>query len=215
MVGAGGHGRVVCEAIVAAGASQVVGFVDDGIPAGTEFCGFSILGQVSQLATWVDSHLVTECVVAAGDNAVRRALVERISALVPTLRFATVVHPGALVSASAQIEPGAVILAGAVVSTGARVGAHCIINTGGQLDHDSVLDDYASLAPGAVTGGCVRVGSGTAIGLGASVIHGIAIGAETVVGAGAVVVRPVPENVVVLGVPAKVVATRQRGDTYL
>ena len=61
----------------------------------------------------------------------------------------------------------------------------------------------------------MRVGRATAIGLGASVIHGVTIGDDTVVGAGAVVLRDVPERVVAYGVPARVARTRQPGEPYL
>jgi acetyltransferase-like isoleucine patch superfamily enzyme len=61
----------------------------------------------------------------------------------------------------------------------------------------------------------VRLGRATAIGIGASVIHEVTIGADTVVGAGAVVVGDLPERVVAYGVPARVVRSREPGEPYL
>ena len=72
-----------------------------------------------------------------------------------------------------------------------------------------------SIAPGATLGGNVRVGGGSAISLGVGVIHGITIGEDTVIGAGAVVVRDMPPGVVAYGVPARVIRTRARGERYL
>jgi UDP-perosamine 4-acetyltransferase len=60
------------------------------------------------------------------------------------------------------------------------------------------------VAPGAAIASLVRVGEKTMIGIGATVIERIKIGANSIVGAGAVVVDDVPDNVVVVGVPARV-----------
>ena len=106
-------------------------------------------------------------------------------------------------------------MAGAVINSGTQVGRHCIVNTSARVDHDSVLGDFVSVAPGATLGGSVHVGEYSAISLGASVIHGITIGHDTVIGAGAVVVRNVDSNVVAYGVPARVVRRRERGQRYL
>ncbi|WP_281425962.1 hypothetical protein [Polymorphospora rubra] len=42
------------------------------------------------------------------------------------------------------------------------------------------------------------------IGGGVTIIHGVAIGANTIIGSGGVVTRPIPANVVAVGPPARV-----------
>jgi len=148
-------------------------------------------------------------IVAVGDNFVRATLAARYSV------FGVAIHSSARVSRHAEIGPGSVVMAGAVINAGARVGAHCIINSAASVDHDCLIADFAHVAPGATLGGNVHVGSGTMIGLGANVIHGIAIGAHTVIGAGSTVVRDVPSNVVAFGLPARVIRARATGDRYL
>jgi acetyltransferase-like isoleucine patch superfamily enzyme len=106
-------------------------------------------------------------------------------------------------------------MAGAVVNPGARVGAFCILNTNSSIDHDCILEDYASLAPGVVTGGGVVIGRYTAIGIRATVVHGVRIGEHSVIGAGATVLHDIPDHVVAYGTPARVVRNRQTGDPYL
>jgi acetyltransferase-like isoleucine patch superfamily enzyme len=90
-----------------------------------------------------------------------------------------------------------------------------LLGTKASIDHDGVMGDYASLAPGVTTGGGVTIGTMSAVLLGANVIHGITIGEHTVVGAGALVLRDVPDRVVAYGVPAKVVAPRTESAPYL
>jgi UDP-perosamine 4-acetyltransferase len=77
------------------------------------------------------------------------------------------------------------------------------------VEHDCEIGDHVHVSVGARLGGGVRVGEATLIGLGAIVRHGISVGRMSIVGAGAVVVDDVPDGVVVVGTPARVVRTVQ------
>jgi len=55
-----------------------------------------------------------------------------------------------------------------------------------------------------------RVRRGASIGSGAVILCGVTIGARAMVGAGAVVTRDVPDEAVVVGVPARVQAQQER-----
>ena len=89
------------------------------------------------------------------------------------------------------------------------------MNTRASLDHHGVMGAYASLAPGVATGGNVSIGEGSAVSIGATVLHGRSIGAWSVVGAGATVIKDVPDHVVAYGTPARVVRGRESGERYL
>lgn len=211
ILGASGHGRVVADAAERAGYT-IAGFIDRD-PAAAPWRGYAVLGGDDQVGALVAG--ATPLVIAVGEPAVRRSVVERLSARFPDLRFAAVVHPGAIVARDVEVRPGAVILAGAIVNTGARIGAHTIVNTGAIVEHDCTLAPFASLGPGATLGGTTTVGEGAIIGLGAGVIHCRTVGEDALVGAGAMVVRDVPPRAVVVGVPARVVRHRDPGDRYL
>ena len=60
------------------------------------------------------------------------------------------IHPRAYVSPRTTVETGSVVLPMAVVNTGVRVGEGCIINIGALIDHDSVIENWVHLAPGAI-----------------------------------------------------------------
>jgi sugar O-acyltransferase (sialic acid O-acetyltransferase NeuD family) len=215
VVGAGGHAGVVLDAVACQGRYRVVGLVDSVLPAGARYLGYEVIGDeaaLPALARALDARLV---VVALGDNWQRRALAERFEQVLGGPRFGTVVHPAASVAPDIELGVGTMVLAGAVLVRGCRVGRGCIVNTHASLDHDGVLEDYASLGPGAVTGGNVRVGTCTAVGLGARVVHGVTIGRHSVVGAGALVLEDVPSGVVAYGAPARVVRKRQPDEPYL
>ena len=201
LIGAGGHARVIADILIDCGHSPSA-FLDDAPQHNSIFNIPVIQGlELPEPAASV--------IIAVGDNFVRATLATRYS------KFAIALSPYARVSRHAEIGPGSVVMAGAVINAGARIGAHCIINTCASVDHDCLIADFAHVAPGATLGGNVQVGSGTLIGLGANIIHGLVIGAHTVIGAGSTVVRDIPDNVVALGSPARITRTRSAGDRYL
>ncbi len=215
VVGGGDQGRQVISAIEADGGDRIVGLLDRAIPPGTVVAGYPVLGPEGDLGSTADHHGARAFIVAIGDNATRGTAVERLVAACPQLSLYTVVHPAASVARDATVGEGSIVLAGAVVSNGCVVGRAVLLGTRSSIDHDCVVADYASLAPGVTTGGTVRVGRATALGVGANVVHGITIGADTVVGAGTLVLEDIPERVVAYGVPAVVARTREPGEPYL
>lgn len=209
IIGAGGHGKVVCDVLVAGG-HRVVGWIDDA-PArrGRMVCGYPVLGSRKQLPAllrrWGRSR--PQFMVAIGDNRQRGRIFDEL--VRRTLRPATAVHPSAAIASSARLGRGVLVCAGAVVNPDARISDNVIINTSASVDHDNRLERDVHLSPGAHTGGHVRLGRGVHLGLGAVVLPDRSVGAYTIVGAGAVVDQDLPAGVVAVGVPARA-ARRQR-----
>ncbi len=92
---------------------------------------------------------------------------------------------------------------GAILGAETRVGRGAIINTASSIDHDGNIGDYVHIAPGVHLAGCVTVGEASFLGVGACVIPERSIGSGSTIGAGAVVVRDVPDNQVWVGCPAR------------
>jgi len=214
VIGAGDHGKVVADIANCAG-HEVVGFLDDSLPVGATVQGISILGTVDEITEISTRFQVTAGVVAIGDNSIRARIVEKVEKAIPQFFWSSLIHPSATVAADVIVGAGSVVMAGVVVNPGCEIGCHCILNTHATLDHDGELECYTSLAPGSVLGGRVSVGGFTAICIGAHVIHGVQIGAQTVIGAGALVIKDIPDHVVAYGSPASIIRSRQDGDRYL
>lgn len=204
VVGAGGHGVVVADALLAAG-RRVLGFIDeDRARHGQTLLGLPVLGGDEAL----EAHRASNVRLANGIGGVggtgqpsRRAEVQRrLEARGHT--FASVVHPSAIVSRHAEIGTGAQLLAGCVVQPLARIGRGAIVNTRAVVEHDVVLGDFAHVAPGAVLCGNVHVGEGAHVGAGAVVRQGLRLAPATVVGVGAAVVRDCAGGIWA-GVPAR------------
>lgn len=205
IVGAGGHGQVVADALLAARASRqreldLLGYADDDpVLWGQTLVGLPVLGSVEQALERAHDAIV----VAIGSNRARQQLIARLTGSGESLVSA--IHPAAVISPCAQIAPGCMVLAGAVVNTGARLGAGVIVNTCASVDHHSVLGDCVHLAPGAHTGGEVMIDRGALVGLGASIVPRCTIGAWATVGAGAAVIHDVPAGCTVVGTPARII----------
>lgn len=135
--------------------------------------------------------------------------VEQVRALgVP---FATLVHPLARVSRQAQLGEGCIVSPFANVSTKTVLGEHVFLNRGVLVGHHTRIGDYCSIQPAAAVSGLVTIGKQTYIGAGAIVRDRMTIGAGCVIGAGAVVTKDLPDRVLAMGVPARVVETDIEG----
>jgi sugar O-acyltransferase (sialic acid O-acetyltransferase NeuD family) len=154
---------------------------------------------VARLEGPADGRGFDAVAMAIGANGVRLRCLQRLRSFpVPPL-----VHPSAVVSASATLGRGTVVFAMAVVNADATVGDACIVNTAAVVEHDCVLGDGVHLSPSATLAGNVRVASCGWIGAGATVLPGVRVDADAVVGGGALVRAEVAAGQVVAGVPAR------------
>lgn len=212
-LGAGGHAKVVIEALRCDAAYELVGLLDPDIRLqGGQVLGVPVLGDDSLLAGLAQQgvrHFFVG-VGAVGDMAPRRRLFEY--GLQQGLAPISIIHPRATVSPSAVLGSGITILAGAIVNAQARIGKNVIVNTGAVVEHDCMIGDHVHIATGAKLASTVQVGDGTHIGIGASIRQCICIGRDVTVGAGAVVVGDIADGVVAVGVPARILRWKDRAN---
>lgn len=126
--------------------------------------------------------------------------------------FPDLVHPSTIRSSRIRFpDDGCLITAGNILTTSVSLGVQSLVNLRCTLTHDVVVGAFSVLAPGVHLSGHVTVGEGVAVGTGAVVIEGRSIGSWSVVGAGSVVTRDVPDNATAVGIPARVIKTRDAG----
>ena len=93
-----------------------------------------------------------------------------------------------------------------VMESGTMVGAFSYLLSGGEYDTRSAVP--FALQSGMETKGPLAIGTNCWLAARVTVLDAASIGAHSVIGAGAVVTRPVPEHVIAVGIPAKVVGAR-------
>lgn len=205
VIGGRGHAKVLVSTLLLCRRS-ILGFVDLN-PKAPPVLGIRCLGSDVAVSLHApgDVRLVNG-VGCTGSSASRQDIYDRFTR--QGYRFATVIHPSAIVAPEVQIEDGVQIMAGAILQSGSSVGCNAIVNTGAIIDHDCVVGAHAHIAPGAVLSGGVHVDSGAHVGTGARIIQGVSIGAASVVGAGAVVIKDVSPGVTTVGVPARAIDSK-------
>lgn len=200
VVGAGGHSKVVVDSALAAGFSIAAVLGRPGDP--DEVFGVPVLHEPGSMEA--DGFII-----AVGNNATRASLYQKY--LHDGLRPVTVIHPSAVISASALVGEGSFIAPGAIVNCDARIGTNAILNTGCSVDHDCIVGDHAHIAPGVALCGGATVGEGALIGVGSCLAPLTSVGEWATVGAGAAVIAEVPRNATWAGVPARPLNDRAGG----
>lgn len=180
IVGAGGHGRSVAEAVLAAGKYELVGFVDDAAPSLQHVWGLPVFGATADLAS--NREYADVAIVAIGNNRLREALQHRLYAA--GFELATVVHPKAIVSPRAVVGAGCAIMAGAIVGTEAQLGTGVIVNCGAVVDHHCRVEDFGHLGVNAAMAGGSVLGRGAWMQAGAVLGYGVSVGGGVVLAPG-------------------------------
>lgn len=198
--GASGHAKVIAD-IVMKSNDEVIGFLDDNLDIqGKEvFCGKKVLGTTNEENV---NKYINECyfIIGIGSNRVRKIINDKY----PNIKWYTAIHPNAILANGVEINEGSVVMAGSVINPGTVIGKHCIINTCSSVDHDNLIADYVHISPGSHLAGTVKVGNGTWICAGVTVINNITIADNTIVGAGATIIEDIIDaGCTYVGVPAR------------
>jgi sugar O-acyltransferase (sialic acid O-acetyltransferase NeuD family) len=198
LVGGGALAREIVDWFspsLAADGSRFVGYLDDGDAPMKSF-GFD-LPQLGVTAGFDFGAAVA--VMAVGTPAGKRMLAERYAGR----SFATLVHPTAVVSASARLGRGVVVCPFAMVSANAMVEEHVLVNAFASVGHDVTVGACSTLSCHVDLTGGVSVGRESFFGSGARVIPNTAVGERCTIGAGAVVVRRTGDDATLFAAPAR------------
>ncbi|NTV49358.1 MAG: acetyltransferase [Geobacteraceae bacterium] len=202
ILGAGGHAKVLVDALLVSSAI-IVGIVDHSpLLAGTKILGVSVLGGDAVVNEYPPSEIqLVNGLGSVGLPVNRQHLFEKFKGM--GYEFANVIHPSAVIASGVVLGEGAQVMAGAVIQPGSHIGINSIINTRASVDHDCTIGDHVHLSPGVTLSGGVAVGACSHIGTGATVIQGISISKGCLIGAGAVVIKDISDGAKVRGVPAR------------
>ena len=178
-------------------------FVDDNPPA-PALNGHRILTYTQWLAEPAVSRRIS---LAIANSAVRAQLAARCTA--DGVEFFEARSNNVVVMDDVQIGPGAVLSPFVTLTSNIRIGQHFHANLYSYVEHDCVIGDFVTFAPGVHCNGNVVIEDHAYIGAGAILRQGkpgdpLVIGRGAMIGMGAVVTKNVAPGTTVVGNPARV-----------
>jgi sugar O-acyltransferase (sialic acid O-acetyltransferase NeuD family) len=204
IVGAGGFAEVVADMLLrlrdSGEAVEPVGYLDDNRSLyGKTMLGLPVLGDIASLSGIPHDSVV----ITIGNNRVRNRIFEQLKQ--QGQQFATVIHPSAIIPQDVSIGEGSIICGGVVLNTGTIIGSNTILSISCAISHHNHIGSHTHIGPGVNLCGGVTIGEGTLVGAGAVATPLCRVGSWSTVGAGAVVIEDIPDQVVAVGSPAKVI----------
>lgn len=202
IIGAGGFGREVAWLINRINEVNptwnIKGFIDDNESLwGTKEDEYEIFGGCEYLKTLGDVYAVC----AVGSAKIRKIIINKFKG--SQVKFATLIDPSVISSNKVQVGEGSIICAGSIMTVNVKIGNYVIINLDCTIGHDDIIEDFVTIYPSVNVSGNVQVGECSEMGTGMQVIQGINIVPNTIIGAGAVVVKDLKESGTYVGSPAR------------
>lgn len=203
IIGAGTYGEVYLAYLKEAGV-DVVGFLDDDPKfEGKEVKGVPVLGAINLLNTLKETDGVEAVYCPLGNNKLR----VKFLSMARELGYETpnYIHPSALVSPQVTIGKGVYILLGTTIMPHTVIKDYVMISMGVHLAHHNVLEEGVFLSTGCNFGASIHAHKYAYCGISSTIMTGMhELGEDCLIGAGAVVVKDVPDKAVMVGVPAKI-----------
>lgn len=203
IIGAGDFGREVAHLVERINKREfewdLLGFVDDNLEISNRVIdNYPVMGDIEWLESYKEEIYV---VCAIGNGKVREKIISNLTN--NNIKYATLIDPYANVFRDSVIGEGCIICAGNIISINNSIGKHVIINLNCTLGHDDQIASFCTINPGVNISGKVCISKCTDLGTGTKVIQGIKIGERVVSGAGAVIIRDIAADSLVVGCPAK------------
>ena len=215
LIGGGNQAHYTIDIIEKEGKYNIVGIIDSIHEIGSDRFGYKILGRQENIVDIINNYNIEGGVISVGDNWARYYISEQIKELSPNFNFINAIHPSVVIGNNVKIGCGVVAMAGCIFNPKATIGNFTFFATGAQVEHDCVIEDFASISAGSITGGYVKVGKYSAITLGVTIMDRIEIGENTVVGSGSLVTKSLPNDVLAYGNPTKIIRNRNKGEKFL
>lgn len=203
--GASGHAKVIIDIIEKQGLFKIACLADDDATLkDSDMFGYRIIGGKAELL----ASGIRKGIVAIGSNNGRTKVASWLRD--KGFELVTAIHPSAQLGRGVTMGGNCAVMAGAVINSDSCIGHDVIVNTKASIDHDCLIGDGVHIAPGATLCGTVHIDAGSFVCAGATVIPNLTVGRDVIVGAGSTVINDIPDNVLAVGSPAKVVKSLSR-----
>lgn len=207
IVGAGTYGQVYAKYL--SEEYDILGYVDDDEDIiNQEIEGYKVLGTVGLLFEPQGFDLESTCVfVPIGNNLTRNQLLNRISSF--GYETPSFIHKTVILDSTVEINDPVYILPGTNIMPFTKIARNVMISMGVNIAHHVIIAEGCFFSQGSNVGASIVIEDLAYMGIASTLMTGVKrIGENSLVGAGAVVIKDVPAHVVVAGVPAKIIKTK-------
>tara|TARA_R110002060_G_scaffold41587_3_gene53125 strand:- start:3352 stop:4014 length:663 start_codon:yes stop_codon:yes gene_type:complete len=215
LIGAGTALLYSIDIVEKEGKYNIIGIIDSSLEISKELYGYKIIGRQENLLDLIKDYNINGGIITIGDNWTRYNIYQEILKIKPDFNWYNAMHPSVIIGKNVNLGFGILVMAGVIINSGATIGNFCHLYTSANIEHDCIIGNYASISAGSITGGYVELGEFAAVTLGVTVFDRTKIGRNSVVGAGSLVVKDLPENVLAYGNPAKIIRPREDGEKFL
>lgn len=207
VLGGSGIGMIAISIAKELGTYTIGGFLNDVIPVGErigKYENYPVIGTTNDLPKFIEDENNVFFIAYVGMQH-EEEVFEKISSFnIPSYRYATLVHPSAIIpKGMCKIGNGVLIAPLAQLSPDTTLEDNCMMLANSFLGHDSTLKRFAHLASNSTVGANVTVGRACHIGTNCTIREKIKIGDFCLIGSGAVVLKDVEAHSIMVGNPAK------------
>lgn len=208
IIGAGTYGEVYLAYLQEAGI-DIIGFLDDDPKfENQKVRGVPVLGPISMLENLQRTHGVKAVYCPLGNNKLRVKFLTKAREL--GYETPNYIHPSVIISPNVTIGNGVYILLGTTIMPHTVIKDYVMISMGVHLAHHVILEEGTFLSTSCSFGASIVAHKFAYCGISSTIMTGIhELGEDCLIGAGAVVIRNVPEKAVVAGVPAKILKYKE------
>lgn len=143
-----------------------------------------------------------EVVIGVGEPAIRESLFKKVKS--ENVNMATLIHPGVYIDNTTVIGEGTVICEGVTITCNVKIGCNTYIQPHAVIGHDISVGNHSVIGTSCQIGGLNHIGERTYMGFLSGTKEGLTIGNDVICAAGAIVFRDLPDAVIVVGNPARI-----------
>lgn len=205
IIGARGFAKEVLEVVHQLNQLENLVFYDDvnnNMPEKL-FGLFPILKTIQEATNYFKT-IDNRFTIGIGNPILRKLLYDKFFALGG--EFTSTISPNANIGHYGnKIEVGCNIMPGTVITADVMIKKGCLVNLNCTIGHDCKIGEFVELSPGVhISGNCI-IGEYSVFGTNATILPKLTIGKNVIIGAGSVVTKDLPDNCMVVGVPAKII----------
>lgn len=179
-------------------------FIDDSLSEEAKINGYRAMNYE---AFKQQEYAEKAVLIAIASGQIREKICNKLTA--DDIKLWSVISQSAVIMDSVSVEEDCAISPFVTLGSNVQIGKSFHANLYSYVEHDCVIGDYVTFAPSVKCNGNVHIGNHTYVGAGAMIKQGtsdkpLKIGKNVVIGMGAVVINDIPDDVTVVGNPARI-----------